>query len=98
MCMNRKPRTYSTPLVAFFLVGLMTMSGCLSANQKIDDGGIDPGTILLGWDQSVSRTMGSPQLMTYQGCEELEHALKISIEEETRTNLIQAVDEIYYSS
>lgn len=94
--MNRKPRTYSTPLVAFFLVGLMTMSGCLSANQKIDDGGIDPGTILLGWDQSVSRTMGSPQLMTYQGCEELEHALKISIEEETRTNLIQAVDEIYY--
>ena len=94
--MNRKPRTYSTPLVAIFLVGLMTMSGCLSANQQIDEGGIEPGTILLGWDQSVSRTTGSPQLMTYQGCEELEHALKLSIEEETRTNLIQAVDEIYY--
>jgi hypothetical protein len=94
--MNRKPRTYSTPLVAIFLVGLMTMSGCLSANQQIDDGGIEPGTILLGWDQSVSRTIGSPQLMTYQGCEELEHALKVSIEEETRTNLIQAVEEIYY--
>ena len=94
--MNRKPRTYSTPLVAIFLVGLMTMSGCLSANQQIDDGGIEPGTILLGWDQSVSRTTGSPQLMTYQGCEELEHALKVSIEEETRTNLIQAVEEIYY--
>ncbi|MDP6865007.1 MAG: beta-propeller domain-containing protein [Candidatus Poseidoniaceae archaeon] len=72
------------------------MSGCLSANQQIDDGGIEPGTILLGWDQSVSRTIGSPQLMTYQGCEELEHALKVSIEEETRTNLIQAVEEIYY--
>ena len=94
--MNREPRTYSTPLTAFFLVGLMAMSGCLSANQQIDDGGIEPGTILLGWDQSVSRTTGSPQLMTYQGCEELEHALKVSIEEETRTNLIQAVDEIYY--
>ncbi len=94
--MNRKPRAYSAPLVALFLVGLMTMSGCLSATQKIDDGGIDPDTILLGWDQSVSRAMGSPQLLTYQGCEELERALKVSIEEETRTNLIQAVDEIYY--
>ena len=44
----------------------------------------------------TKRSIGSPDLETYSDCLELENALKISIEEEARTSLMQAVEEQYY--
>ena len=42
------------------------------------------------------RMKGSPNLEVYSNCEDLEAALKSSIEEEARTSLLQAVEEVYY--
>ena len=44
----------------------------------------------------MMRTSGSPYLEVFSDCDELEIALKSSIEEEYRTSLLQAVDEVYY--
>lgn len=44
----------------------------------------------------AKRSIGSPNLEIFSDCDELEIALKQSIEEEARTSLLQAVDEVYY--
>ena len=93
--MGRQKSALTTPVLAVFLVLLMTLSGCTGFIDESKDE--DAGLILtpdLG--DSAKRSIGSPHLQTFDGCLELEEALKTSIEEETRTNLIQAVDEVYY--
>ena len=46
--------------------------------------------------EQIQRSIGSPTLQTYSDCSDLEASLKLSIEEETRTSLLQAVDDVYY--
>jgi len=92
--MTRRKSTVHAPILAVFLVLLIPLSGCTGI---IDESKKEDTDLILNIDlgDSVKRTMGSPHLQTYDDCNELENALKASIEEETRTNLIQAVEEVW---
>ena len=83
----------SKPLLAIFLVLIMGASGCLgladSEKESYEMAEIDLGDI-------TKRSIVSPNLEVYSNCEDLEAALKSSIEEEARTSLLQAVEEVYY--
>ena len=48
------------------------------------------------WSEIPARSIGSPQLVGYDDCEDLEQSLKFSIEEEYRIQLLQAAAEEYY--
>ena len=81
------------PLLAILMVLIMCASGCLgladSEKESYEMAEIDLGDI-------TKRSIGSPNLEVYSNCEDLEAALKSSIEEEARTSLLQAVEEVYY--
>ena len=82
-----------TKIVAVALVMSMLMSGCLSYEGDVEV----PDVILPDdWMTGPSRTISSPQLYAYDDCDDLEQALKQSLEEEYRTLLLQAVAEQYY--
>ena len=93
--MARSNTTIGTPALAIILVLLMSLSGCTGLIDASEEDNVD---VMLKPDlgDSTMRAIGTPNLQTYSDCNELESALKSSIEEETRTNLIQAVDEVYY--
>lgn len=93
--MTRRKSTLHAPILAVFLVLLIPLSGCTGI---IDESKKEDTDLILNIDlgDSVKRTIGAPHLQTYDDCNELENALKASIEEETRTNLIQAVEEVWY--
>jgi len=82
------------PLLAFFMVLLMSLSGCTGIVDKDEDPGYK--IVPVDLEDTVVRAAGSPTLTSYIDCDELETELKISIEEEARTNLLQAVEEVYY--
>ena len=86
-------RQKSRPLLAFFLVLLMATSGCIGLSDS-DEKSDEIVEIDLG--EITKRSIGSPYLEIYSSCDELEANLKASIEEEARTSLLQAVDEVYY--
>ena len=92
--MTRRNTTHSTPILAVFLVLVMSLSGCTSILDVDEDGEYTFTPIDLG--DLMMRTSGSPYLEIFSDCDELEIALKSSIEEEYRTSLLQAVDEVYY--
>ena len=86
-------RQKSSPMLAFFLVLLMATSGCIGlsdSDEKSDE------IIEIDLGEITKRSIGSPYLEIYSSCDELEANLKASIEEEARTSLLQAVDEVYY--
>lgn len=82
------------PLLACLLVGLFFGAGCLTA--------VDPAVEIPqielpeDWSTTVLRTTSNPQLSQYADCDDLEMALKMSIGEEARTQVLQAVEEQYY--
>ncbi len=80
-------------VVAIGVLTLMLMSGCLGAV----DPAIENPTVELpeDWNTTVARTTSSPQLNQFSDCDELETALKLSIEEEARTQILQAIEEQY---
>ena len=83
---NRKP------FLAISLVLLLGMSGCtglFDSDEPYEMVPTDLGDV-------AKRSIGSPNLEIFSDCDELEIALKQSIEEEARTSLLQAVDEVYY--
>ena len=47
------------------------------------------------WSSTVQRTVSNPQLSQFSDCDELERTLKLSIEEETRASVLQAIEEQY---
>jgi uncharacterized secreted protein with C-terminal beta-propeller domain len=93
--MAQSDTTIATPILAIFLVLLMSLSGCTGLIDESED---DTADLILKPDfgESIKRAIGTPNLQTYSDCNELEAALKSSVEEEIRTNLIQAVEEVYY--
>ena len=93
MFMSRTVKV-TKPLTALLMVLLMSLSGCTSAVDNEDDSGYT--IVPVDLEDRVLRSAGSPSLVSYLDCEELEFELKSSIEEETRTNLLQAVEEVYY--
>jgi len=80
-------------IVAVALVLSMMMSGCLSYQGDVEV----PDVVLPDdWSSITARTVSGPQLFAYDDCEDLEQALKTSLEEEYRTLLLQAIEEQYY--
>ena len=83
-----------TQILAFLMVGLFFGAGCLSAI----DGEVEVPDVVLpeDWSTITARSVASPHLLGFEDCEDLEQSLKQSIEEEFRTQLLQAVAEEYY--
>ena len=82
-----------TPLVALGLCLTMLMAGCLNVTENVEV----PDVVLPeDWSAITARTVASPQLFSYDDCEELEQSLKQSIEEEYRIQLLQAVSDPYF--
>ena len=79
--------------LAISLISLFLFSGCLG----IVDPEVNVPDVVLpdDWSTIPSRTVASPQLFSYDDCQDLEEALKQSIEEEYRIQLLQAVQEQY---
>ena len=48
------------------------------------------------WKTKTQRTISQPQLVQFDSCDNMEYSLKASIAEEYRTELLQAVEEMYY--
>lgn len=87
-------RRNTKPFLAISLVLLLGMSGCtglFDSDEPYETVPTDLGDV-------AKRSIGSPNLEIFSDCDELEIALKQSIEEEARTSLLQAVDEVYYWS
>ena len=85
-------RRNTKPLLAISLVLILGMSGCtglFDSDEPYEMVPTDLGDV-------AKRSIGSPNLEIFSDCDELEIALKQSIEEEARTSLLQAVDEVYY--
>ncbi|MDP6870438.1 MAG: beta-propeller domain-containing protein [Candidatus Poseidoniaceae archaeon] len=80
-------------LLAVFLTVLMVTPGCTQLFDDSIDDGIQIPTFL---GDGIFRNMGQPDLQTFDDCEQLEQSLKSSIEEEMRTSLLQAIDEVYF--
>ena len=79
-------------ITAVALVLTMLLSGCLNVDPDVDV----PDVVLPDdWSTITARTVASPQLFAYDDCDELEIALKRSIEEQYRVELLQAVAEQY---
>ena len=85
----RRNKALATLLVCVFL-----LPGCLN----LADPSVEVPDVELpeDWSSVVQRSSSSPQLLQYSDCLELEDALKNSIAEEYRIQLLQAVQEDYY--
>ena len=90
--MTRVEARVNSPGIAILLTALMFLSGCTGAVEDVEE---IIENVVDDFDQ-MSRTLGSPNLEIFQDCLTLEENLKLSIEEEAKTSLMQAVDEIYY--
>ena len=83
----------NNPILAIFLVMLMTTSGCIGL---ADDDKDEHELVEIDFGDITQRAIGSPNLEIYSDCLELENALKASIEEEARISILQAVEDQYF--
>ena len=86
-------QTVPKPILAISLVAIMLLSGCLGV---FDGDDLNHDFIEIDLGDAMKRSIGSPYLESFSDCEELESALKISIEEEAKTSILQAVEDVYY--
>jgi uncharacterized secreted protein with C-terminal beta-propeller domain len=79
--------------LALAMISLFLFSGCLGAVEP----GVEVPSVELpeDWSTTVQRTVSNPQLSQFSDCDELERTLKLSIEEEARTQILQAIEEQY---
>ena len=79
--------------LALAMISLFLFSGCLGAVEP----GVEGPSVELpeDWSTTVQRTVSNPQLSQFSDCDELERTLKLSIEEEVRTQILQAIEEQY---
>ena len=80
-------------LLAVCLCASMLASGCLNYQGEVE---IPEVVLPDDWNDTTQRSASSPQLTAFDDCDDLENALKRSLEEEYRTMLLQAVAEQYY--
>ena len=81
-------------LVALALCLTMLLSGCVS-NESISNSDETPVELPDELNNVPAFSLTSPTLISYDACEDLELALKSSLREEARTQLLQAVEEQY---
>ena len=74
------------------LVLLMLAAGCIG-NVRDE---INVTVLPEDWKTKTQRTISQPQLVQFDSCDNMEYSLKASIAEEYRTELLQAVEEMYY--
>lgn len=80
--------------LAVFLVSLFLLTGCLNfADSNVEVPDVE---LPNDWSTVVQRSASNPQLSHFSNCLELEAALKSSIAEEYRIQLLQAASEVYY--
>ena len=82
--------------LAISLVSLFLFSGCLGMVNSDSEVEVPDVTLPNDWSTVVQRTAASPELSVYDNCEDLERSIKLSIAEEYRVQLLQAVEEEYY--
>ena len=78
------------------VLAMFFLSGCLGAIDNVSDDDFDLIELPDGWGDLTQRSIGSPHLTGYDTCDDLEDALKRSLEQEMRVELLQAVEEQYY--
>ena len=79
-------------VVSIGLVLLMLAAGCIG-NVRDE---INVTVLPEDWKTKTQRTISQPQLVQFDSCDNMEYSLKASIAEEYRTELLQAVEEMYY--
>jgi uncharacterized secreted protein with C-terminal beta-propeller domain len=80
--------------LAVTLVSLFLFSGCLGAvDPEVEVPNIE---LPDDWSTTPQRAISNPTLNQFSDCDELERAIKISLEEEARTQILQAVEEQNY--
>ena len=83
-------------VLALSLVSLFLFSGCLGIVDSQTEVEVPSVELPEDWSNTVQRTVSNPYLNQFSDCDELERALKISLEEEARTQILQAIEEEYY--
>ena len=73
-------------VTSIVLVLLMLAAGCIGNVTVLPE----------DWKTKTQRTISQPQLVQFDSCDNMEYSLKASIAEEYRTELLQAVEEMYY--
>ena len=79
-------------VISIGLVLLMLAAGCIG-NVRDE---INVTVLPEDWKTKTQRTISQPQLVQFDSCDNMEYSLKASIAEEYRTELLQAVEEMYY--
>jgi len=83
------------PAISIFMVALMMLSGCIGLADSEEEN-TEPIPLEPFFGDQIKRSLGAPDLEIFDDCESLESALKMTIEEEVRTSLLQAVEDVYY--
>ena len=83
------------PAISIFMVALMMLSGCIGLADSEDENS-EPLSLEPFLGDQIKRSLGAPDLEIFDDCASLESALKMTIEEEIRTSLLQAVEDVYY--
>ena len=83
-------------VLAVMVLAMFFLSGCLGAIDNVSEDDFDLIELPDGWGDLTQRSIGSPHLTGYATCAELEDALKQSLEQEMRVELLQAVEEQYF--
>ena len=80
---------------AVLVLAMFFLSGCLGAIDNVSEDDFELIELPDGWGDLAQRSIGNPHLTAYDTCAELEDALKRSLEQEMRVQLLQAVEDQY---
>ena len=94
--MHRSGVMKDNKVLALSLVSLFLFAGCLGVVDSQTEVEVPSIELPEDWSETVQRTVSNPHLNQFSDCDELERALKISLEEEARTQILQAIEEQYY--
>ena len=83
------------PAISIFMIALMMLSGCIGLVDSEEEN-TEPIPLEPFLGDQIKRSLGAPDLEIFDDCASLESALKMTIEEEVRTSLLQAVEDVYY--
>ncbi len=81
--------------LGLLLVANMLLAGCTSIFDDSKDSDTDGDNELKDNDISISRSLGTPELIGFDNCEDLGLSIKDTIAQEYETQLLQAVEEMY---